>query len=98
MYMRTVLAVFVCLGIAAAEDWPRFGGPSGDFQVPAPNAPLRWPQGGPKRLWQRPLGDGYASIAVEGKVLYTMYRREGKEYIVSLDADSGKTLWEYSYD
>jgi outer membrane protein assembly factor BamB len=99
MHVPVVLALFVCLHAAAlVEDWPRFGGPSGDFQVPAPSAPLRWPSAGPKTIWKRTLGDGYASIAVEGQTLFTMYRHDGKEFVVSLDANTGKTIWEFSYD
>jgi outer membrane protein assembly factor BamB len=95
--MRGLLIVLI-LPLGAA-DWPRFGGPTGDFRIALPDSPLRWPEGGPKPLWQRSLGDGYSSIVVAGAALYTMYRREDKqEVVVSLDADTGKTLWEYSYD
>src|SRR5205823_1324262 len=86
----------VCLG---AADWPQFGGPTGDFQAPTDAVPLRWPAGGPKRIWQRPLGEGYSGIVIFGSSLYTMYRRDDKqEVIVSMDTTSGKTLWEYGYD
>jgi outer membrane protein assembly factor BamB len=83
----------------AAADWPRFGGPTGDFQISPLDSPLRWPDGGPKRLWERPLGEGYSGIVVEGSSLYTMFRREDKqEVVVRLDTETGKTRWEYAYD
>lgn len=93
--MRAAL-IFLALSLWAA-DWPRFGGPAGDFQAAPSDSPLRWPQGGPKKLWQRELGDGYSSIVVDGAALYTMYRRGDQEVIVSLSAADGHTLWEYAY-
>jgi len=57
-----------------------------------------WPDGGPPKLWSRELGDGYATIVADGDRLYTMYRRDDKEIVVALDARSGGTVWEFSYD
>lgn len=95
--MRAI-AILLALPLCAA-DWPGFGGPTGDFQVAPSEPPLRWPEGGPKKLWQHELGDGYSSIVAAGTTLYTMYRRgDQQEVIVSLDTENGKTLWEYVYD
>ena len=96
--MRALALLFaVPLGIAAA-DWPRFGGPTGDFQVDPSDSLLRWPAAGPNRLWTRPLGEGYSSIVTDGRVLYTMYRRGEQEVVVGLEAETGTTLWEFAYD
>jgi outer membrane protein assembly factor BamB len=54
-----------------------------------------WPDGGPRRLWDRPLGEGYAGIAAVGDALYAMYRRGDDEVVVSLDAGTGRTRWEH---
>jgi outer membrane protein assembly factor BamB len=62
--------------------------------------------GGPKVLWQRALGEGTSAIAVDGRRLYTMYRkpaafwqvgRDDEEVVVCLDAETGKTIWEFAY-
>ncbi len=55
----------------------------------------KWPEGGPTKLWDRELGDGYSTILVDAGVLYTMYRVDEDEFTVALDAQSGKTLWEH---
>lgn len=62
---------------SSPADWAVWGGLHRDFQV-AVSDPLAdsWPSGGPKRLWERPLGEGYSAIAVRGGTLYTMYRRD----------------------
>jgi len=94
--MRAAL-ILLALPLCAA-DWPGFGGPTGDFRIAPADSPLRWREGGPRKLWQRDFGDGYSSIVVEGAALYTMYRRGGQEVIASLNAEDGHTLWEYAYD
>jgi outer membrane protein assembly factor BamB len=66
-----------------------------------------WPSDGPKKLWQRELGEGYSAIAVRGDTLYTMYRRQAaawqiftsdQEVVVALEAKTGRTKWEFAYD
>ena len=84
---------------AAGDDWLTWGGKNRDFIVTAPvKLADSWPPAGPKRLWIRPLGDGYSAIAVEKSILYTAFRRGGQDVVTALDASSGKTLWEFGYD
>jgi outer membrane protein assembly factor BamB len=83
---------------AIAEDWPVWGGKNRDFIVNASGLADTWPAAGPKKLWSRPLGDGYSSIAEEAGVLYTAFRRGSKDVVTAVDAATGKTRWEYEYD
>lgn len=83
---------------AIAEDWLVWGGKNRDFIVNSSGLADAWPAAGPKKLWSRPLGDGYSAIAVEGAVLYTGFRRGARDVITALDAATGKTLWEYEYE
>jgi outer membrane protein assembly factor BamB len=46
--------------------------------------------------WSRDLGEGFSGIAVAGGRLFTMYRRDGQEVVVAMDAADGKTLWEHA--
>ncbi|CAN5732147.1 PQQ-like beta-propeller repeat protein [soil metagenome] len=78
-------------------DWPQWGGPTRDFKSDSKNLANRWPAGGPRRLWVRPLGEGHSSIVSDTGRLYTMYRKGEREYLICLEARSGKTLWEHSY-
>jgi len=108
-----MLLLFVALGISpslrADPGWLAWGGANRDFKVNTDGLAARWPHDGPPRLWQRELGDGYSSIVVDGERLYTMYAvrakndddqyvADGREVIVALDARTGKTVWEHSYD
>jgi outer membrane protein assembly factor BamB len=97
-----------------AAGWSQWGGPTRDFKAPSTGLAATWPEDGPRELWARALGDGYSAIVVDGGTLYTMYRpvkgfiasmvgrvtgsTGDPEVVIALDAGSGKTLWEHSYD
>jgi outer membrane protein assembly factor BamB len=97
--VAVVALVTTAAGSAGENDgrWPQFGGPNQDFHAPAGDLAERWPEGGPPKLWQRQLGDGYSSILYAEGRLYTMYRRGEEEVVVCLDASDGETVWEYAY-
>jgi outer membrane protein assembly factor BamB len=83
---------------AATPAWLQWGGPSRDFKVTAQGIKENWSSGAPKQLWSRPLGEGHSAILVEQGKLYTMYGAGNREVIISLDAATGKTIWEFPYD
>ena len=83
--------------LAQSSDWVQWGGPHRNFVAETKGLATSWPDAGPRRLWQRELGDGYSAIVVERGTIYTMYRKGDNEVAVALDAATGKTLWEYSY-
>jgi len=77
-----------------AQNWPQWGGPQRNFMVEAKGLAETWPTDGPKRLWSRELGEGHSSIVVEAGRLYTMYSKGEEEFVIALDAATGKTIWE----
>ena len=92
-----VALCFVTAKTALAQDWAQWGGPHRNFISETKGLATTWPATGPRRLWQRGLGEGYSAIAVEGGMLFTMYRKGDSEVAIALDAATGKTVWEYSY-
>ncbi len=93
MTISVVASMMMLLG-----QWPQWGGPGRDFHADGKGLAETWPAAGPRKLWSRPLGEGYSSIAVDAGALFTMYRRGGQEVVVCLDADTGATRWEFAYD
>jgi outer membrane protein assembly factor BamB len=74
--------------------WPRWRGPNIDGRSAETGLLKEWPDNGPPLLWQAEgLGGGFASVSVVGERIYTMGRREGKEYIFALDAKDGSPVW-----
>src|SRR5215212_10687616 len=93
-----LLALFLnTAALAQSTDWAQWGGPHRNFTSETKGLATTWPATGPRRLWQRELGEGYSAIAVERGMLFTMYRKGENEFVIALDATTGKTVWEYSY-
>jgi len=95
------LALLATIALGDEEDapnWPQWGGPTRNFHAESTGLATSWPAGGPKKLWSRSLGEGYSSIVADAAALYTMYRVDDFEIVVSLDAASGATRWEHRYD
>ncbi|HEU0121925.1 MAG TPA: PQQ-binding-like beta-propeller repeat protein [Bryobacteraceae bacterium] len=80
---------------AAAADWPQWRGIERDGRTAETGLLKQWPAKGPEQLWRvTTLGEGYSSFAVAGGKLYTQSQKNGKQWVVALDANTGKTLWE----
>ena len=104
IFLVALLSAFgpMSLGAQTPAGWPQFGGPLRNFTSPSKGLANTWPAEGPRKVWSRPLGEGYSGIAVDAGKLYTMYRvsaaqagsKFDREVIVALDAQTGKTLWE----
>src|SRR5262245_31322606 len=82
---------------AQSTDWAQWGGPQRNFKSEAKGLATKWPATGPRKIWQRELGEGYSAIAAERGMLFTLYRKGDDEVVVALDATTGRTVWEYSY-
>lgn len=91
------LVVAAAGGGAAARDWPQFLGPARDGRYTGPLLAASWPADGPRRLWSRPVGAGFAGPAVAGDRVILFHREGGREVVEALDAATGETVWRYDY-
>ena len=101
--VSAILLTSISLAEERSSAWPQWGGPNRNFKVASPALADSWPPDGPPKIWSRSLGDGYSAIVADQGVLYTMYHRSAsdgspQEAVIAVDADSGKTKWEYRYD
>ncbi len=83
--------------LAASPEWGQWAGPNRNFQVAARPIAREWPAEGPRVVWKRPLIYGNSSVVVDGERLYTMGRDGDDEVVIALEAESGRTVWEYKY-
>ena len=95
--MRPFLTILVLsfTVTARAEDWPRWRGPRGDGTWQAPTVTEKWPAAGLKRVWQQPIGGGYAGISVaNGRAVTMDHRKEPDEVeqVLCFDAATGNPL------
>ncbi len=80
-------------GLAAAEDWTQWRGPSRDGTVTSFTQPEAWPANLTQR-WKVAVGDGYATPIVVGDRLYVFSRQGDNEVMMALEAATGKILWQ----
>jgi outer membrane protein assembly factor BamB len=92
---RFLLAAVAVTSIAAAENWPRFRGPSGQGMSSETRLPVQWDES--TVAWKTAIpGLGRSSPIVWGDRLFvTTATEEGKAcHILALDRRSGKILWD----
>lgn len=79
---------------ADAADWPTFRG-ADRRDISSETGLLKsWPASGPKQVWlNEDAGLGYSGFAVAGGTLYTLGARDAVEYVIAIDAATGKEKW-----
>lgn len=82
---------------AAGTDWPRFLGPLGTSVSTEKGLITPWPEKGPKILWQRKLGIGYAMPSIAAGKLYHFERDGNTARLLCCDAATGKDHWAFEY-
>lgn len=82
------------LTAASAADWPTFRGADRSDISQETGLLKTWPADGPKRVWlNEDAGLGYSGFAVVGGTVYTMGARDAVEYVIAIDAETGKEKW-----
>ncbi|HZE99803.1 MAG TPA: PQQ-binding-like beta-propeller repeat protein [Planctomycetota bacterium] len=81
----------------AGADWPCFLGPTHDGKSAEKGLPPKWPAEGPRIVWQRELGDGYAICSVARGRVYQFDRVGNKARLVCLKSETGGELWKFEY-
>src|SRR5262245_7196326 len=77
-------------------DYPQWRGHDRDGAASAFAKPDSWPDSLRLR-WRVEVGEGYATPLVVGTTVYAFTRRNGKEGITALDAETGETVWRTDY-
>jgi len=78
---------------ASGSGWPQYrGNQRNGVAAPGGSSPV-WSEGGPKVLWKLPLGSAFSQLAVSGDAVFTGTSDEEKDYLVRLDASTGKEVW-----
>ncbi len=95
------LLMLLCLGAGAfgqttatTGNWPQWRGPNRDGVSTETGLLKQWPSAGPALVWKATgAGRGYSSLAVSDGRIYTLGLRGEREFIVALDAATGKEVW-----
>jgi outer membrane protein assembly factor BamB len=79
-----------------AGDWPQILGPHRNGEADNETLADSWPSDGPKTIWQRPVGRGYAGLAVVGQTGVLFHRIEDEERVEAIDVATGKERWHFA--
>ncbi len=92
-----VLGLALC-GLLAAADWPQFRGPGRDGICPETGLLQRWPEGGPRLVWQADgIGMGYSSAAVQGGLVFITGDIGDNLVVRALDRRDGTVRWQCTH-
>jgi outer membrane protein assembly factor BamB len=96
--LRCVVGMVVVTALAGrragAGDWPQILGPERSGIAAADERlAARWPADGPPAVWRRPVGSGFAGVAVVGPRVVLFHRVDDREVVEALDAATGESLW-----
>lgn len=88
-----LVAWFGQFAMVRGGDWPQILGPNRNGLALDEQLADSWPTEGPRTLWQREVGQGFAGVAVSGDRL-VLFHRLGDELVgEGLDAATGKSRW-----
>ena len=85
----------------ALGDWPEARGANRDGVSAETGLPSSWDLKGTNLLWRVPMGGRSAPIVMGNRVYVQNPSGRGptlQERVVALDADTGKTVWEYKFN
>ncbi len=89
------LASILLLAWPSSGAWPQWRGPARDGISTETGLLSSWPAAGPPLVWKtRGLGEGFSSFSVSADRLFTQGQRDGIQYVIALDEQTGEKLWE----
>ena len=94
MLIRALTLCLLTVTALSAADWPQHLGPLRTGHSPEKGLITTWPADGLKNAWKVPGGVGMSGIAVQDSLAVTLIQKEGQQYALALDANTGETKWE----
>lgn len=91
-----ILLLFAVCSPLPAGDWPQILGPNRNGVAEGEKLANSWPATGPKLAWERPVGTGFAGLAVSAGKAILFHRQENDELIEAHNAETGDKLWKVS--
>ncbi|GEM_PF-55442 len=79
---------------SGSAEWPQFLGPQRNGISTETGLMQTWPTDGPKEVWRAAGGVGMSGLAVSRGRLLTLVQRDAQQWLIALDAMTGKTLWQ----
>ena len=98
VFFSLFVSFFFSNSFAAADDWPHWRGPDYDGISKETGWDAQFGNQGPKVLWQFDAGMGFSAISVANGKAYLTGNKNDVDIVYCLDAESGKQIWQYTYN
>jgi outer membrane protein assembly factor BamB len=96
--MNALLSLCLLAPLPATDaGWPQFLGPTRDGHAQVKGLKNAWPATGPKKVWEKEVGEGYSGPVIVGDRLLLFHRVGDQEELACLDANTGKSRWSFRY-
>lgn len=76
-----------------AGDWPQILGPNRTGVAVGENLLKQWPPAGPKEVWKKPVGSGFAGVSVVADTAIVFHRQANEEIVEAVKTSNGETVW-----
>ncbi|WP_297086070.1 PQQ-binding-like beta-propeller repeat protein [uncultured Draconibacterium sp.] len=103
MLNRLVLALLTLVVFSCSQqkenNWPQYLGPDRNATISDAGILRQWPESGPAKVWEFPLGPGYGGAAVFDGEVFVLDRIKGESDVLRcIDLETGAEKWNYSYE
>ncbi len=82
---------------ARSDDWAEWLGPTRDAVSRETGWVKEWPPSGPRRHFQKPIGEGYSAVSVALGHLILFHRVKDEIVVESLDPLTGNGRWRHAH-
>jgi outer membrane protein assembly factor BamB len=93
----SLLAILLTAGTLLADDWAQFLGPNRNGISAETGLLEKFPESGPRLVWQKQIGTGYSAPSIRDGKLVLFHRLAEEEVVECLEAATAKAVWRYSY-
>src|SRR4051812_34809500 len=88
------LLCVVSMAVDGGNTWPQFLGPDRNGISREMKLTDVWPKDGLRVKWRQAGGVGMSGLVISRGRLLTLVQREGQQWLVAHDADTGKSIWQ----
>jgi outer membrane protein assembly factor BamB len=90
----SALSALIWTTAVSGGEWPQILGPERNGIAAADERLAEsWPAAGPREIWRRDVGAGYAGVAIAEGRGFLFHRVDDREVIEAFDPATGATLW-----
>ncbi len=98
-FLLAVLAILFSSCNNKQNNWNQYLGPNRNAKISDVDIKQSWPENGPAKLWEIPLGSGYGGASIFDDEVFVLDRIVGEADVLRcLDLNTGAEKWNFKYE